>query len=265
MMDIGDGQGICVRPITQQDVQACGVLLGLCFEEEGFSQALTAVLDEPASRRRFLRDGSISNVGSFATRQCALVADAAPTAASTAAPATPAAPTPPATPAAPAASPAPTAAPTAASTAAPAFDGLPAGIALFDAAGVFSSSDYDAMGKQALDCGCETLNATEAQLVRERARLLDSIDNGSWCARAYPNGYAYIAALCVNPRHRGSGVLSALLDTVIARAQKAKLPLCLDAFSERPRDIYAHKGFELIETVITKELSLTQYRMTRLP
>jgi GNAT superfamily N-acetyltransferase len=222
-------------------VTACGILLGLCFEDEGWSAALVGVLDDPVSRRRFLRNVSISDFEAYAAHESALAVDAWDT--SRAGNPQPVSPLP----------------------IDPAFDNLPAGTVLFDIAGAFTPAKYAASWERSMQRGCDTLSAKEAGLIKERARLLEGMESGSWCARAFPDGYSYIAAICVNPHYRGLGVLSALFDPIVARAKELRMPLCLEAYAERPRDIYAHKGFEVVDAITNEELLLTQYCMVKKP
>jgi GNAT superfamily N-acetyltransferase len=253
----------------------------LCFEEEGWSAALVGVLDDPASRRRFLRNTSTNDLEAFAAHKGALVIDAwdvAMTERSQNADA-------------PSASSQTSRAKTNSSQADgiqtassqtggtraigpqasgsqaidPTFDDLPAGTILFDTAGIFTSADYAALWERVLEHGCSTLSTAEARLIRESARRLKTIDDSSWCARAFPDGYGYLAAVCVNPHYRGLGVLGALLDPIIARAEGLRIPLCLETYAERSMNIYAHKGFELIDVTTNEELGLTQYCMARIP
>ncbi|MDR1014226.1 MAG: hypothetical protein LBL86_04510, partial [Coriobacteriales bacterium] len=142
---------------------------------------------------------------------------------------------------------------------------LPAGTLLFDTAGAFSSADYAALWERGLQRGCSTLSTAEARLIREHAHRLKVLDSDSWCTQAFPDGYGYLAAACVNPHYRGRGVLSALFDPVIARAERLRIPLCLETYAERSMNIYMHKGFEIIRLTTNRELGLTQYCMAKLP
>jgi GNAT superfamily N-acetyltransferase len=275
-------------------------LLGLCFEEEGWSAALVGVLEDPASRRRFLRDSSIDNLDAFAAHEGALVVDAwgvdrpdrpqnaSPLGDSPHANRAQQTPRP-----EPESGPGPgsdsphtnrpqgAGAPGAISQAGsaqtvslqssgsraidPAFDNLPAGTALFDTASLFTPTDYTAIWEHAMERGCGTLNVAEAHRVRERSHQLEPLEDDSWRIQAFPDGYGYIAAICVNPHYRGSGVLGALFDPIIARAEGLRIPLCLETYAERSMNIYTHKGFELINVTTNEELKLTQYCMARIP
>jgi GNAT superfamily N-acetyltransferase len=247
-------QAVCARPITPQEAEKCGTLLGLCFEEEAWSAALIEALDDPASRRRFMRESATNELEAYVAQASAYVVDAwelspTPTAQSAQSEAH---------------------SPDAQKPAAwdrtrildPAFDGLPAGVVLFDIAQAFTPDDFEALWRRSLDRGCAVLSAAEAQLLKQRASLLD---NKPWCAQTFPNGYVYLSAICVNPRYRGHGVLDALFAPAIAHAQAANTPLCLETFAERSREIYLHKGFDLIHTLTNDNSSLIQYCMVRWP
>jgi ribosomal protein S18 acetylase RimI-like enzyme len=253
MTNQGDRQSVCARPVKPQEAESCGVLLGLCFEEEAWSAAMLEVLDEPASRRRFLRESSINELEAYLDRASVYVVDAWELPVTTQG----------VQPGAHATDAQKVAAWDTRRTLDPAFDGLPAGVVLFDATNAFTPVDHEALWEHSLRCGCEVLSTAEAQLLRQRVRLLESFDHNNWSTQAFPNGYGYISAVCVNPRYRGRGVLDALFAPAIAHAQEAGVPLCLETFAERSRDIYIHKGFKVIETFTNNSLPLTQYCLAR--
>jgi GNAT superfamily N-acetyltransferase len=265
----------CARPIEPQEVTTCGILLGLCFEDEGWSAALVEGLDDPASRRRFLRDVSIDDLRAYADHKSVLVIDAWDTSAWDAARDTSARDTSQdaARDTSQADSPQTNSSQTNSSQIAspptvdvdPAFDDLPAGTVLFDIASISTPAEHAASWERSMQRGCSTLSATEVRLIKERAHLLEGMESGSWCAQAFPDGYGYIAAVCVNPHYRGLGVLSALLDPIATRAEELHTPLCLETYAERSMSIYKHKGFEIVDVITNKELPLTQYCMVKRP
>jgi ribosomal protein S18 acetylase RimI-like enzyme len=256
-------QTVRARPVTPEEAERCGVLLGLCFEEEAWSAALIEVLDDPASRRRFMRETSVNELEAYVARAKVYVVDAweLPPAAQSAQSKTHAPDT---------QSPAAqnTQSPAAWDTTRildPAFDGLPAGVVLFDTANAFTPASHEALWQHSLNRGCAVLSAAEAQLLRQRVGLLESFDHNNWSAQAFPNGYGYLSAVCVNPRYRGHGILDALFAPAIAHAQAANIPLCLETYAERSRDIYLHKGFELVDTLTNSNSPLIQYCMVKRP
>jgi GNAT superfamily N-acetyltransferase len=221
------------RPVEESDIETTGALLGFCFEEELWCMALAEVLDNPLSRRRLLRDICISDVGALARHDGALVVDAWES-----------------------------------DDLQPAEDyalDLPAGIILFDTKGLLTKDEHDALWDEALNKAISTLTADEAALVIERNELLLSVENGSWCLEACPDGYHYVTSVGVNPRYRGQGVFSALFDPVIAEADREHKPLCLECYSEQLSRKYAHKGFALRETVEFEAPRLTRYDMVKQP
>jgi GNAT superfamily N-acetyltransferase len=81
----------------------------------------------------------------------------------------------------------------------------------------------------------------------------------------YPDGYAYIAAICVDPGARGSGVFGALIDPLIAESRAKQLPLCLECYAEGLIQVYGSRGFQVVKTFVNDDPPLTQYCMALLP
>jgi ribosomal protein S18 acetylase RimI-like enzyme len=251
----GDRPIVRARPVAPEEAEKCGALLGLCFEEEAWSATLIETLDDPASRRRFMRESSTNELEAYVAQASAYVVDAWELPAATQSAQLKAhasdAQRPPAW--------------DTTRILDPAFDGLPAGVVLFDTTCAFTPDDHEALWQRSLNRGCTTLSTEEAQLLKQRVNLLESSDHNNWSAQAFPDGYGYLSAVCVNPRYRGHGVLDALFAPAIAHAQAANTPLCLETFAERSRDIYRHKGFELITTLTNSNSPLIQYCMARQP
>jgi GNAT superfamily N-acetyltransferase len=143
--------------------------------------------------------------------------------------------------------------------------GVPgAGLVLADIAGHFSKEDGERQWQATLEAGCVTLSAAERAAVVRRAEELEPVAGCDWRA-IYPAGFGNIAAICVAPDRRGSGVFGALIDPLIEACKQRCLPLTLEAYAPNLVELYAHRGFEVVRTASIAVPPLTEWAMARLP
>lgn len=76
----------------------------------------------------------------------------------------------------------------------------------------------------------------------------------------FPHWYLY--NLAVDPKHQGKGWTSVLLNPMLARADKEKLPCYLET-NERNVALYEHFGFEVIEQISLPEFDNDIWLMMR--
>ena len=76
----------------------------------------------------------------------------------------------------------------------------------------------------------------------------------------FPHWYLY--NLAVDPKHQGKGWTSVLLNPMLARADKDRLPCYLET-GERNVKLYEHFGFEVIEQISVPEFDEDMFLMLR--
>lgn len=80
-----------------------------------------------------------------------------------------------------------------------------------------------------------------------------------------PERHWYLALLGVDPDHAGKGIGSALLEPVLAEADKGGLPCYLETGEERNLAFYEKHGFEVLRHGTAPGTTLEYWTMSRLP
>jgi GNAT superfamily N-acetyltransferase len=75
----------------------------------------------------------------------------------------------------------------------------------------------------------------------------------------------YLDSLGVEPEHQGRGIGSALMQPVLERCDRERMPAYLNAGSPRSRDLYMRHGFKVTEEFRLPEQGPPLWRMWREP
>ncbi|KIV88030.1 hypothetical protein, variant [Exophiala mesophila] len=62
--------------------------------------------------------------------------------------------------------------------------------------------------------------------------------------------YWYLNLIARSPSRADKGAIRGVIDPFIEKARQQEVPLWLEAISEHARDVYAHLGFRVVETVV---------------
>jgi ribosomal protein S18 acetylase RimI-like enzyme len=96
---------------------------------------------------------------------------------------------------------------------------------------------------------------------RKRLTHFDNISKKKHKEHAnFPHWYLY--NLAVDPKHQGKGWASALLNPMLARSDREKLPCYLET-GDRNVSFYEHFGFEVLEHITVVEYDEDVYVMMR--
>jgi GNAT superfamily N-acetyltransferase len=142
---------------------------------------------------------------------------------------------------------------------------VPVGLALVGSRAKPTRDELGALGKRAFEEGCQTLSPQSRKRLAARLKLMEDFSNGHWMDRFCAGDFRYLYAICVDRAQRRTGVFSRLIDPVIAECDELGIPLFLECYTERLVSLYGSKGFEVLKTLSSPTLALTEYCMMRAP
>lgn len=107
------------------------------------------------------------------------------------------------------------------------------------------------------------LPSSQFDALAHREMELEPVTVLNWEPAYCPSGYISIPAVAVAESARGTGAFRRLFTPLLASADRADVPVCLECYREGLVELYEHFGFEVIESIREEKLSITEYLMIR--
>ena len=102
----------------------------------------------------------------------------------------------------------------------------------------------------------------ELKLLNSNAKKVQETHSFSWYKKRDIVPY-YLAHIGIDKNKRGQGICREMMEFVFDYTRKHNPELVLETFSDQNASIYEHFGFEVVETVESKDKHIKQYRMLK--
>ena len=102
----------------------------------------------------------------------------------------------------------------------------------------------------------------ELKLFNSNSKKIQEIHSFNWYKKRN-NVPFYLAHIGVDKNKRGQGICREMMEFAFDYTQKYNSELALETFNDINVSIYEHFGFETVETVVSKDQHIKQYRMVK--
>ena len=108
----------------------------------------------------------------------------------------------------------------------------------------------------------KTATKEELKLLNSNAKEVQEVHSFNWYKKREKVPF-YLAHLGIDKNKRGTGICREMMEFVFDYTKKHNSELVLETFSDNNASIYKHFGFEVVETIESKDKRIKQYRMLK--
>ncbi len=106
------------------------------------------------------------------------------------------------------------------------------------------------------------LNKEEIKIFADNSKKVQAVHSFKWYKKRKNVPY-YLAHMGIDKKKRGTGIFRKMMEFVFEYAKKHNTEIAIETFVAENASIYEHFGFELVETVESKDKTLKEYRMIK--